>query len=233
MEVNFLAIEVICGLVGKGKSYRLTKTVYEYQKKKQDWTIFSNVPIPNAKKLTKQMLEDCVEFPERSLLIIDEANAWFPSRRYKDLDQNVIDFFHYHRHLKIDIILVTQIPMRLDVVIRDLCDKWYWSRAIKIPSKKYHDGKALLFFYDSYLLHEDFGDSDKRSSRSFVIPQQKVFNYYSTYLDSIRDGRKKIEYEDWDNGVPVPLTFRENVLLKFENFYFLIKNKLKGVFDSV
>lgn len=207
-----MAIETICGLVGKGKSYLVTKKVYDLQTKNPEWTIFSNIPIPNSYKLTRDMIVEQADFPEYSYLVIDEANSWFPSRNYAKLEQTVIDFFHFHRHLKIELLMVTQLPMRMDIIVRDLCEKWWWARALKIPSRKFHDGRALLFSYDLYHFHEDFGDKDKRVKTMRLIPQQKIFRYYNTYMAQVKEGRKKWEFEQWDNKANVPKTKKERMI---------------------
>ena len=142
-------IKGITGIPGSGKSYfvvHLTATKYfkwneinlewEQKDKKRPVTIFSNIAglkLPHIslddyfqdKQITYEQfftvpyIEKVIEKYGRVLILIDEAQKFFPSD-YRNAD--VLFFFQYHRHLGVDIILTFQTWFSITRKITDLME---------------------------------------------------------------------------------------------------------------
>lgn len=65
------------------------------------------------------------QFPEHSLVIIDEAGIEFNNRQFKSFGKDLVYFFKMHRHYKIDIVLFSQSWEDTDITIRRLAVDLY------------------------------------------------------------------------------------------------------------
>ena len=70
------------------------------------------------------------EFPRGSLILIDEASVYFNNRNYKNLSPRVIDFLKHHRHYGVDIIFFSQSWDDVDITIRRMTVKLFYTIAI-------------------------------------------------------------------------------------------------------
>ena len=67
------------------------------------------------------------EFPKGSLILIDEASVFFNNRNYKNLPMEVIDFLKHHGHYKVDIIFFSQSWDDVDITIRRLTVRLFYT----------------------------------------------------------------------------------------------------------
>jgi hypothetical protein len=126
-------ITVICGVAGKGKTALATQlTLKEAAKGRPifsnyniSWSMFG-VPITSFEVKPEYFKEK--SFPIDSYVNIDEAQNDFNSRFFKEMTKEEIKYFSGHRHLGIDIVMTTQHPNRIDIVLRENADKFLWIR---------------------------------------------------------------------------------------------------------
>lgn len=131
------------GKKGSGKSSISVKLAIEYQKR--GWYVFSDCPIYGCYKLDVNWLGK-YDFPERSLIIIDEGALAFDNRKFKDFSDAMRNFFVYQRHSKIYAVILTQSFNMLDKKVRELTDDIfvcvnYFN--IFTVAKKVHKGTGL------------------------------------------------------------------------------------------
>lgn len=119
--LNPYKLTMIFGKKGSGKSTLLTKLALEYQKK--------NIPVFSTEKIPGTFLIDYTdigytEFPENSVILIDEVGMIWDNRHFKNFDTKVRDWFKLQRHRKITVYLFSQ-TFDVDKKIRDLTDEMY------------------------------------------------------------------------------------------------------------
>lgn len=141
-----MAIRLITGVPGAGKTYLALKTLlddyFKWDKKekgfvpKKEITIITNIDsldldhinLDDAIRASKKNIEGffSVEYQEkitnkykRIVYVIDECQRFFDRRFY---NKDVFYYFEYHRHLGHDIYLVTQDRMKIAKDISLLCE---------------------------------------------------------------------------------------------------------------
>jgi zona occludens toxin (predicted ATPase) len=187
-------IKGITGVPGSGKSYfAVHLIVQKYYKwdpvilewiprnKRKPLTIFSNVvglklphfnlddyflerDITYEDFFTVPYMEKVVEKYGQVLLLIDEAQKFFPSD-YRNKD--VLFLFQYHRHLGIDIILTFQTWASITRKITDLME--FEIRAVR----------RSFSIVGEFRYHYYFGL--ERHGGTKLIPDQKIFNLYKSF----------------------------------------------------
>lgn len=150
-------LKIIFGKKGSGKSTLLTK--YSVQFNKLGWHVFSDSPIFGTYKLNPDWI-GVYDFPENSVLLIDEGAIVFHQRNWKQFKTTMKDFFVMQRHKRVYVIIASQ-SFNLDKVIRDLSDCLYLCvnyMGIFTMAKRIHRGVKLAnqesdsegFIGDSY-----------------------------------------------------------------------------------
>lgn len=144
-------ITLITGVPGSGKTLF---AVSELAKKvKKEWAgrkIFVH-GIPELTIPTEPIPEGCtidnmhvwLQRPENngSVVIIDEAQNVFPPRSAGSKAPEIVEWLHVHRHAGVDIILITQMPGRIDKQVRDLVGAHYHIHKTPI-------GVRMRYFWD-------------------------------------------------------------------------------------
>lgn len=69
-------------------------------------------------------------FPKNSLVIIDEAGIEYNSRKYKTMDQKLIEWLKLHRHYGCDVIVISQSWEDVDITIRRLVSQLYYVKKL-------------------------------------------------------------------------------------------------------
>lgn len=185
-----MAIEMVCGLPGSGKSYYMTSEILSALKKNRP--VFCNYPIKNCYQLTFDDL--CYSsFPEGSLLCIDEANSWFRARDWAKLPREVFSFFMHHRHFKLDMIIISQIPTTVDVNIRDIVSWYIWSRSFRFPFSE----RVSFFKYDYYYSIDDLSAFRNSFTSKIKKPSSKVFSQFDSYYKFVEMQRKENPLLKW------------------------------------
>ena len=82
-------------------------------------------PIPDGHSI--QDMYVWLKWPENngSIVVIDEAQNIFPPRSAGSKTPEIVEWLHVHRHSGVDIILITQMPGRIDKQVRDLVGAHY------------------------------------------------------------------------------------------------------------
>lgn len=119
--VNPYKLVMIFGKKGSGKSTLLTKLALQYQR--DGVPVYSTEPIPGTYQITPEDI-GYTEFPENSVLLIDEVGMIWDNRHFKNFDVKVRDWFKLQRHRKIVVYLFSQ-TFDVDKKIRDLTDEMY------------------------------------------------------------------------------------------------------------
>jgi hypothetical protein len=164
-------IMCLYGDIGAGKTLYAVKEAIKYMNR--GWYVFTNFPLRYATVISYPAFVN-YNFPNKSLIIIDEANIWFNSREWKKLTLNAMLKFTQSRKLGYDIIYTTQRPEAVDVQLRDITtifckiEGWYILSLLKWHSKA------------------NFSDNDKRKYDLGITPffpklYTNLFKMYDTY----------------------------------------------------
>lgn len=117
---------VLCGGLGVGKSTLLAKFLYKYKNK--GWKIFSNFDMAFASRVkTTDYFK--YSYPRNSLILMDEAQAAYDGRNFKNFSKEHMEWLVDIRKQGIKVIYVSQ-GNSIDKRIRDLSDvyivKKFW-----------------------------------------------------------------------------------------------------------
>lgn len=112
---------MVFGKKGSGKSTFMTKTaIQELHKHK---IVYSTVDIPGTRLFDVDDIGRC-NFPEQSVVLIDEVGMIWDNRQYKNFRTDVRDWFKLQRHNKVTVYLFSQ-TFDVDVKLRNLTDSMY------------------------------------------------------------------------------------------------------------
>ena len=112
---------IFIGRKGSGKTTFSVKIAQQFIK--NGWYVFSDSPIFDCYKLDVNWLGR-YDFPERSLLIVDEGAIAFDNRKFATFSDEMRNFFTLQRHKKVFVIILSQ-SFNVDKKIRDLTDGIY------------------------------------------------------------------------------------------------------------
>lgn len=113
-----------------------------------------------------------------SFIVFDEAHRLFDSRKWKDFDDNVRDFFVWAGQNNNDVVLITPHPNRIETVVRELCEAFYYVKKIAIPLIDY----PLLFIVEGYEVQEDYRKPGMEFSREYIPFSRRVSRSYDTHF---------------------------------------------------
>lgn len=128
-------------------------------------------PIPDGH--TIQDMHVWLKKPENngSVVVIDEAQNIFPPRSAGSKTPEIVEWLHVHRHSGVDIILITQMPGRIDKQVRDLVGAHYHIH--KTPL-----GVRMRYFWDYC---ENSPKSGMKNARPEVYKfDKKAFGLYKS-----------------------------------------------------
>ena len=106
---------------GGGKTTTLTKMAIQHLRK--GWKVYTTFPVPGCFCIDYSDVGP-YEFPERSLVVIDEVGMIWDNRDFKSFSKEVRDWFKLQRHRKVKVIMASQ-DFDVDLKIRKLCDDMY------------------------------------------------------------------------------------------------------------
>ena len=128
-------------------------------------------PIPDGHSI--QDMHVWLKWPENngSIVVIDEAQNIFPPRSAGSKTPEIVEWLHVHRHSGVDIILITQMPGRIDKQVRDLVGAHYHIH--KTPL-----GVRMRYFWD-------YCESNPKSGMKNARPEvykfdKKAFGLYKS-----------------------------------------------------
>lgn len=135
------------GYRGSGKTLNLVAEVFGQFKRNPDLVVLTNTPLffpshPKTGQILNQYhyssigeLEEFFLFclsenkdyilSKEAIVIIDEANLAIPSRLFSKLPPFFLSFMAESRKLNVEIMFTTQHPLRVDLILRELCETWY------------------------------------------------------------------------------------------------------------
>lgn len=151
-------VTVFAGKTGSGKTMLATSMALGLIRKKIP--VFSTYYIEGAYKLPYNFYD--FNYPENSVLIIDEAQIGLDSREYKNLTKGGIsgrlkNKLSMHRHQKLDIWFITQQPEEIDAQIRRYCSVMYYCNKTILRRKFSIKEKSIKIL--PYFQHYEIWDS--------------------------------------------------------------------------
>lgn len=200
---NDYLLKIIFGRKGSGKSTLLTK--YSIMFNKLGWHVFSDSPIFGTYKLNADWM-GVYDFPENSVLLIDEGAITFHQRNWKQFKTTMKDFFVMQRHKRVYVIVASQ-SFNLDKVIRDLSDQLFLLvnyMGIFTVAKRIHRGTKLVN-------QENDGDGFIGDSYTWDLPWYWDFVYIPRWVKFFNSYRSD----------PLPPVSRDR--WKFENEPYLYR----------
>lgn len=122
-----MSIHILTGLPGSGKTYVLVRKALEFLDR--DIPVYSNflLNVPEDKKYLVHYynkMSDLINL-ERGVVLMDEAQIYFNSRKWETLDERLQYKFQQHRKDGLDIWGTVQDIRRLDVIVRELVSHYY------------------------------------------------------------------------------------------------------------
>lgn len=137
-----MAIHVLTGRPGEGKTYLLTKKAIEFLKEGRE--VWSNYWI----KPTDRNLQGKIHYYEKvnqlvsvenGVILMDEGHIYFNARNWEKLDEKFQYKLQQHRKDGLDIWCTAQNVKRLDVIMRELVSNYYECKkvfALKLGRKE-------------------------------------------------------------------------------------------------
>lgn len=224
LRKNEYDITCLVGATGSGKtSVAQWLVLYNI---KQNKKVFSNVPLTGAYVLDfKDLMK--YDFPENSIFIIDEAGVDFNNRDWDKLDKNIIKFFKYHRHFKIDVYIFSQ-GEDIDITFRRLAHKWYkikrcffgfYSRLIPVQtSLSIVNGKWQIVY-----------EAEPSLLGSQYVAIWKTWKYFNSFDKPYNLETK--DFKDW--GLNMNIIKKKKLKDKIKDSFFLILATFKNLSDKV
>ena len=174
-------ITLITGVPGSGKTLSVVSDLAKKVKKEwADRKIFTHgipeLTIPTEKIPEGHKINDMnvwLQYPENngSVVIIDEAQNIFPPRSSGSKTPELVEWLHVHRHSGVDIILITQMPGRIDKQVRDLVGAHYHIHNTPL-------GVRMRYFWDYC---ENSPKSGMKNARPEVYKfDKKAFGLYKS-----------------------------------------------------
>ncbi|MFK7087392.1 zonular occludens toxin domain-containing protein [Chromobacterium violaceum] len=118
-------IYLVTAVPGSGKSLYTLNWLRKKSDDESRQVYYHNIPLSPLGKETLQWIEipdprEWMSLPPGAIFVIDECQFTFPVRKSAATTPDYVEKFSTHRHLGIDIVLITQHPNLLDSFIRRL-----------------------------------------------------------------------------------------------------------------
>ena len=211
----------------KGKTYyatwwalRVLKAIKKHKGNKK--RVFSNYPIYSSKWGSSLYLDrDTIQYDiTDSLLIYDEAYRDFNSRKFYEFSKREHTFFATNGHDNNDIVLIAHGINRLDSVIREMVDTYFFVKKYGLP----FSDKPILFNIEGYIDLQDIAQRYRRNTvySSFWLRFSKeVGKAYDTHFFRKPDN-PNIEFISW---------FDMNEEMKEKNLKFVQDKKIDEILE--
>lgn len=119
--VNPYKLIMVFGKKGSGKTTLIVKLAQQSLRKHK--IVYSTIDIPGCRTFDVQLIGK-YNFPENSVVFIDEVGMIWDNRDYKNFRSDVRDWFKLQRHNKVTVYLFSQ-TFDVDVKLRNLTDYMY------------------------------------------------------------------------------------------------------------
>lgn len=174
------------------------KTVYRLSKNSHGHYIFTseNFPFILDKKFKYKTIEinpkrlgmpnekkQFIHIPYGSIIIVDEADKYWPNRDWQSTPSEFIEFLKYIGHNHLTLILITQVYGNLDKKIRELSMEHYHILGRVIKPKRWWFREKFIWYYDitypqEILRYQDFKDL------GMDVPSPQVTHCKFVYKDN-------------------------------------------------
>lgn len=226
----------------QGKTFFATyRALREMRKTKKALKVYSNYPIISKEPLTlsqkvknvfrkkenkipNKVLSSYVWRPEfvyesiyDSMIVIDEAYMDYNSRKFQDFDADTHVFFATNGHNHNDIYLIAQSPARLDKIVREMTNVFYYVKKHTFP----WSSNPLWFTVEGYLTEEDFvarrSNPDAVWTKEQLTLKKDVARAYDTHY--YRSQKQEHKPQTWAEKLlnPVKVVFSKPVVEKEKN----------------
>lgn len=119
--VNPYKLIMVFGKKGSGKSTFMVKVAT--QQLRRGKVVYATVDIPGVRFFAADDIGR-YNFPEKSVVLVDEVGMIWDNRQYKNFRNDVRDWFKLQRHNKVTVYLFSQ-TFDVDVKLRNLTDAMY------------------------------------------------------------------------------------------------------------
>lgn len=145
-----MAINLVFGLPGCGKTTLLTKMVFDALKKGKYKNVYCNVPLAGDPIFDKMIMISPSDIGKYlisdGIVFLDESMIAFNTRNYAKFNDDLVQYFCMHRHYNVDLWLFSQRSDGLDKNIRSITDRvfycskkfptgFWWSNIVRVPYK--------------------------------------------------------------------------------------------------
>jgi zona occludens toxin (predicted ATPase) len=182
-----MAINIITGRPGSGKTYILTAKALEWLKRGYNiWSNYKiNINAPNLHFYSK--VRELVSIKD-GIILMDEGQIYFNARNWEALDEKLQYKLQQHRKHGLDIWATVQNIKRLDVIMRELVNRYYECKKI------IGTGESAKKPWGIFVMREfDIKDAEKpdekreRYSREFFLLKKEIYDSYDTLAEVGRD----------------------------------------------
>lgn len=131
------------GLPGAGKTLYMLNFIKDLAEKENRTVYYSGIPDLNLPWVEFQP-EKWFELPPNSIVVIDECQRVFRPRMHGSAVPEFVAKLETHRHLGIDLFLITQHPMLVDANVRKLVGRHFHSvRAFGMHGARIHEWQQV------------------------------------------------------------------------------------------
>lgn len=187
-------INILTGLPGSGKTYILTRKALEFAYEGRK--LYSNFRLvtekgslfyPFRKQITYWETADELIKIEKGVILMDEAQVYFNSRRWNDLDIRLQYKLQQHRKDGLDIWGTVQSETRIDPVMRELVTQYY------LCHKLFGSKEAAKFVFGLIKVGVYYPEDIKRVTSTHVFSE---WYYIRKRFVKLYDTNTKISLED-------------------------------------
>lgn len=190
MRIPESGVHMVYGRPGAGKTYYLCR--FGLSAISAGRRVVSDFSIPGAFKWDSAILEGADIYD--SLIILDEGYRYFNSREYRKFSLSAHELFSLNRHNGNLLLIGTQHPARVDVVIRELADWFILIDAFRIPFVS-HPIFFSARWYDADPVEFKTQLMPTPEHRDYYLFQQKIARAYDTH--ALRGRGKPLELQRW------------------------------------
>lgn len=183
-----MAIHILTGRPGTGKTYRLTEMAIKFLKEGREVWANKGYTIKDSRIKYYNTISDLVNI-RNGVILMDEAQVYLNARRWEELDEQFVYKLQQHRHHGLDIWGTVQNIKRLDVVLRELVSNYYECKFFSFPFIKF-----------IWIREFDIKDAEKTDERrisfgfNFTTIKKEICDMYDTFgdVEDFEDKKKMI-----------------------------------------
>ncbi len=173
-----MAIHIITGRPGSGKTYVLAKKAKQFLEK--GYTVHSNFWLNSpSKKLFYYDNPKDLEKVSQGIILMDEAQVYFNSRKWSSLNEKLQYKLQQHRKDGLDIWGTVQHEARIDTIFRELVSVFYKCTKVIGSSESAKNIWGLIRVAQYY--PEDLKRDNKNEiSSEWVFLRRHICDFYDT-----------------------------------------------------